>query len=181
MTLESIYYIGQTVAVFAILGSLFALLYQVREQRRDSQLAARHNLSVEYRKIMDPMHETPHLAMNWSKSLSVGLHGLTTEEFYLVSAFIQNTLRGFEEFHVQYKNGRIDENLWRAISIHLAELNSTKGFQDYWALRAQIYSDEFRTFVENLEAREYRGINKKPSEFTDGSEMSPDPKEEHDA
>ncbi len=174
MTLESIYYIGQTVAVIAILGSLFALLYQVREQRRDGLLTARHNLSVEYRKMMDPMHENQIVAQGWTKSLSVGLHGLTPEEFNIVGAFVQNVLRGFEEFLVQYQNGQIEENLWRAISKHLAEFISTKGFQDYWELREEIYSDAFRAFVASLEKREYRGVNLQASKASDVEGVSPD-------
>lgn len=57
MTLETIYYIGQTIAVVAIFGSLVVLIFQLSQQRREIRLAAMHNLSIEYRKIMDPMTE----------------------------------------------------------------------------------------------------------------------------
>jgi len=158
MTLETIYYIGQTIAVIAILGSLIAVIFQLREQRRESQLAAMHNLSIEYRKIMDPMTEVPGFARLWAKSFSAGLHGLEPDEFLIVGGFIQNILRCFEEFMIQHENGRLNKDIWPPISKHLAEIASTKGFQDYWALRAEIYTDGFRTFVDNLEIREYRAV-----------------------
>lgn len=158
MTLENIYYIGQTVAVIAILGSLIALIFQLREQRRESRLAAMHNLSVEYRKIMDPMTEVPGFARLWAKSLSVGLHGLERDEFLIVGGFIQNMLRCFEEFMIQQENGRLNNDIWPAISKHLAQIISTKAFEDYWDIRSEIYTDRFRHFVDALEPREYRAV-----------------------
>lgn len=117
-----------------------------------------HNLSVEYRKIMDPMTEVPGFARLWAKSLSVGLHGLAPDEFLIVGGFIQNLLRGFEEFMTQYENNRLNKDMWPAITKHLAQIASTKGFEDYWDIRSEIYSDRFRAFVDGLERREYRAV-----------------------
>ena len=40
MPLENIYYIGQTIAVIAILGSLFVLIFQVRQANMLTRVAA---------------------------------------------------------------------------------------------------------------------------------------------
>jgi len=77
----------------------------------------------------------------------------------IVGGFIQNTLRRFEEFMIQHENDRLDEYIWPAISKHLAEVISTKGFQDYWTLQAEIYTYRFQAFVDSLEKREYRGVH----------------------
>lgn len=44
MTLETIYYIGQTIAVFAILASLFAIWLQMRQSQKIERAAAQRDL-----------------------------------------------------------------------------------------------------------------------------------------
>ena len=40
MTLENIYFVGQTFAVFAILGTLLALIYQLRQSNSTARKMA---------------------------------------------------------------------------------------------------------------------------------------------
>jgi hypothetical protein len=59
---------------------------------------------------------------------------------------------------IQHENGRLNEDMWPAISKHLAQIASTKGFEDYWEIRSEIYSDRFQAFIDGLDRRDYRAV-----------------------
>ncbi len=59
MTLEQIYYIGQTIAVVAIIGSLVAIFFQMRLQNAIRQTEIARSMTGAFQSTWARMHEDP--------------------------------------------------------------------------------------------------------------------------
>jgi len=72
MTLESIYYIGQMLAVIAILASLIAIYYQIRQTNRISRYNSTNSLIGQWDRLNELLvtHRDLRLVLNKTKPLS---------------------------------------------------------------------------------------------------------------
>lgn len=72
MTLESIYYIGQMLAVIAILASLIAIYYQIRQTNRISRYNSTNSLIGQFDRLGELLvtHRDLRLVLNKAKPLS---------------------------------------------------------------------------------------------------------------
>ncbi len=157
MTLEDIYYVGQTVAVVAILGSLFAVITQLRQATK--QIKSAHETARQtalrdqiegLERMTRTIYETPGLAAVLLRG-NQGLGGLSDEERLRYITFCTTAFRVWERLHVQYVAGQIDADLW---TTHINELRAQASFQgakEVWALRGSMFSDAFQQFMKGLE------------------------------
>jgi hypothetical protein len=124
MTLEEIYYVGQTIAVVAIVGSLIVLIMQNREAHqlaRDSAL--RHQIEG-LQNISRLLFETPGMADVWVRG-GAGLDKLSPEDRVKFMAYMTYTLRIWEGLHAQFLRGQLGDELWR---VHAKQLRDVQEF-----------------------------------------------------
>ena len=137
MSLENIYYVGQTIAVVAILGSLIALIYQLRQATRT-------------------IYETPGLADILLRG-NAGLDALNDADRLRYITFCVSSFRIWEGLHAQFVDGRIDPELW---DMHINELRAQRDFagsRQVWAFRGPSFSKAFQAFMTTLETQTYDG------------------------
>lgn len=116
MTLEELYWIGQTVAAVAVVASLFYLAMQTRQmahaQRNTMHLARAQEI-------------TTHMMRQSERDLASIFvkadHGerLDDVEFRQMMSFVFPIVDGIEEQHRQYKEGSVDEARWNATRLNM--------------------------------------------------------------
>ena len=67
---------------------------------------------------------------------------------------MQNMMKTFEDMHYKYRKQIMDPSIWEGWE-HLGHLYFTSpGVRQYWSARHQIYSVEFKDWVESLKSDE---------------------------
>lgn len=147
MTLEEIYYIGQTIAVVAIIGSLVAVLVQMRLTNRLLRNQAKRDQIDSIKSISEAFYRTPGLADMVARAGAGGLEALTEAERMQLIAFQTAAERTWEAMHQQFVDGQIDTALWQA---HLEQARATwrtsAAVRAVWAARAQFFTPQYRAF-----------------------------------
>lgn len=150
MTLENIYYVGQTLAVLALVGSLIFVGLQMREQNKQSRLEAVRQLG----ELFDAWWEVTTREEKVSNLIwSAGAKGLASvdeKSRARYAATLQRILRRWEIVYFYHTEGRLKAELWRSNEKALAPLTLQPGFQDYWRLRRDWFSDEFAAYIDGV-------------------------------
>ena len=69
MTLEEIYYIGQTIAAIAVVGSLFVVAFQLYQGNRQSAVNMAFEIAAAADRSFDPIYEGDNMSI-WSRGLA---------------------------------------------------------------------------------------------------------------
>lgn len=144
MTLENIYYIGQTIAVVAIMGSLVALIVQMRQANRLARAAAIRSQLESLQYIVQAVYRTPGLA----ELLAKGNTGqpLTDIERMQVTAYLTEAERTWEALYDTYRHGLVDPELWEAHRKQARAFSRHKLNRAVWELRKDWYTKAYREF-----------------------------------
>ncbi|MEM8636761.1 MAG: hypothetical protein AAGF33_17480 [Pseudomonadota bacterium] len=130
MTLETVYYIGQTIAVVAILASLIAIYFQMQQSTKMERAAAQ-------RDILDRVAEfTRQFGADDFDQLALGLidfEGASHE----TQAFIHNKLIELvfitESALNMHKDGFFSEGTWSGIEGAMLGILRTNGGKEFWS------------------------------------------------
>ena len=145
MTLEEIYYVGQTIAVVAIVGSLFALIAQNHAAQKLARDATVRNQIEGLQSISRALFETPDLANVWLRGIE-GLEHLSSEDRIKFTAYVTYALRIWEGLHAQFRNGQLPEQVWTGHLEMLRGMQVLTGVRNVWASRRHAFSREFQAF-----------------------------------
>ncbi len=150
MTLETLYYVSQIVAVIAIFASLIFVGVQVRQNTKALKATSHHAVTDSFNAINNLIASDPKVARIWRLAL-VGSEELDEDERISADFMRLAYMRIFETLYYQYKNGTLDKKLFDA------ELKTLKwtvsehtGFPAWWAVNPISLSDEFRAFIDGL-------------------------------
>ncbi|OFX04009.1 MAG: hypothetical protein A3E78_01050 [Alphaproteobacteria bacterium RIFCSPHIGHO2_12_FULL_63_12] len=149
MTLENIYYVGQTVAVVAILMSLLAVVWQMRQSQKMERAAAQRDLLLR--------------VSEWGRMLSANegdidrfVQGLV--EYDRADALTQLFMdKAFSEFVFvaesalnMRRDGFFSDGTWAGIEGAALGLLRTPGGKQWWVYGQQVIGSEI---VEHLKKR----------------------------
>ena len=147
MTLENIYYVGQTIAVVAIIGSLIVLIIQNRQAHQLAvDTAVRHQIEG-MQNISRSLFETPGLADIWRRG-NMGLGHLVNDERVRYLSFLNYTLRIWEASHTVFIKGDVAEALWISHTRQLRDVQAMEGVRQAWEMRRHVFSDAFQSFYD---------------------------------
>ena len=147
MTLEGIYYVGQTIAVVAIIGSLIVLIVQNRQAHQLAvDTAVRHQIEG-MQNISRSLFETPGLADIWRRG-NMGLGHLVEEDRVRYLSFLTYTLRIWETSHAVFIKGDVVEALWISHTRQLRDVQDMEGVKQGWDMRRHVFSEAFQTFYD---------------------------------
>ncbi len=153
MNWDAIGAIGEIVGAVAVVASLAYLAAQIRNQNRESRLAAMHEISNDFRestsKILDG--DLSHIFVKALESFEI----LTEEErLRLIVVFI-GIFRSWEEAFIRHDIGHLDSRAWEPILSYYTFIMSTPAARKVWEMRKEHFDDRFRDFVDELELKEY--------------------------
>jgi hypothetical protein len=147
MTLENIYFIGQTIAAVAIVVSLIYVGLQVRQNTTATRTASAQAYVTSDNEIVGLINASPKLA----DILHEGANGLSTlkgGDLIRFMAFHDLVFISFQSFHLQWKKGALDEALWVTYKQSFIDLLQQKGQQEWWTIRRHWFNSEFQDYVE---------------------------------
>lgn len=149
MTLESLYYVSQTVAVLAILGSLVILIFQQRQTRQRAVDESADVMNSGLGDLRIRLGTDPELADLWVRGL-FDLDNLSPQErfrFRLLAAQL------FENTYILYrrhKRGTVSSEDWDRHAAFMRDGFEAPGTVQMWAVRSGYYPREFVTVIDAL-------------------------------
>lgn len=147
MTLEEIYWIGQTIAAVAVVVSLFYLALQTRQVAR-GQRSAMHQ--ARSHAIADDMLHLSQADMAAVLAKASRGDALSEEEFTQFSAFMMAVFHNIEEQHRQYREGLLDETRWRATLDNMRLNLRSPAFRAMWRLLSKRTGKEFAAVIDEV-------------------------------
>jgi hypothetical protein len=155
MTLENIYYIGQTIAVLAIVGSLVFVAIQTRQNGRTLRAQAAWDAQASFAEINDmlaaggPISEVSYKAFTAAETLS-------PYERYLMHRLMRGLLQRAEAQYALYANGVLDAEVWRLRRGYIRSLLSNALVNEVWRVEKanSMFTAAFIAEIENAEARQ---------------------------
>ena len=151
MTLETIYYITQIIAVVAVVASLVFVGIQIKQQRDEARIAAIRDIHKEWRDLMRFLIENPEMnELMWFKARAEGFASLTPEESLRVTQNADIFINYWQEVYHRHKQGRLDEAHFRAVEQKLSGIVDAKGGAEVWQIQKVSVPDDFRDYVDGV-------------------------------
>ena len=147
LTLEQIYFIGQTIAAVAVVTSLIYVGLQVRQNTTATQIASAQAYIAAENELVGLINVSPNLADVLHQGAN-GLSELNGGDLIRFMAFNDLAFVSYQSFHLQWKAGALDETLYETYKHAMIDLLQQKGQQDWWAIRRHWFSPEFIAYVE---------------------------------
>ena len=133
MTLESIYYIGQTIAVVAILASLGAIWIQLRQSNRLAKLETTRAIWMDAGERVLSHADDAEKAEFLQKALfeNEALTAAEKTRLYLVMSSLFTT---FETGYTMHQSGMMDERFWPRMRDSMRDYLAPRRGRRWWAL-----------------------------------------------
>jgi len=145
--------IGEIIGAAAVVISLVYLASQIRTQNRETRAASVHQVLHEYSTAISRLHE-PEMADIWVAAIE-DFDSLGPSQRLRFVIYLMVAVRSFEDAYFQWREGRLEDNIWRALLTSLRDLKSTESFARFWELRRHQFRPEFAEYIDNLEEGKY--------------------------
>ena len=150
MSLENIYYIGQTVAVLAIIGSLLVLIFQIRQANALTREAAVREQIDGLKRIFVALYENADITDIYIRGMRDSRQ-LNEVEFSRFRTFSLSLLRQWEGLHMQFCKGWVDKDIWEVHTRQLRSGQQTDTFRHLWSIDKELFAEDFQDFVSQSE------------------------------
>ncbi len=157
MTLETVYYLSQIIAVAAVLASLIFVGIQIRqntEQAKDANRLARAQM---HQQIADGFTQSMLLIIQMEDTtienlfLTANTDGASSAELQKFSAVMLGLFKHLENVFYQNKQGFVADEYWQSTCNYISLLIGREGSRQWWAKRKAVFAPEFTSFVDQLE------------------------------
>ena len=140
--------IGSILGAAGVIVSLIYLGVQIKNQNRESQMAAANELAAQWSAAMSDIATNGELA----KIIETGLdrvEDLAPHEYVQFSAHLNRVFRDVENMFTQYNAGRLDQDLWNGISTSTIQFTNSAGVKHWWGTRDGWYGKPFSEFIQS--------------------------------
>jgi hypothetical protein len=149
MTLENIYYIGQTVAVVALVVSLVFVGVQINQNTRATRAASHNEVSNSLNEINRMFAENADLARIWIAG-AANRQALTAEERWRFDSTLRAYMHVCETMFIQAGLGTGDKSILLAEQDGVRTVLASPGGSEWWAENPYGFCAEFRAYVAEL-------------------------------
>ncbi|MDJ0790248.1 MAG: hypothetical protein QNK05_25935 [Myxococcota bacterium] len=153
MSWEAAGAIGEIVGAAAVVVSLVYLASQIRTQNREARAASVHQVMHEYAEAISRLHD-PEMAEIWVRAHE-DFDSLSPPQRLRFIIYLMVAVRSFEDAYFQWREGRLEDDVWRALLAPLRDVKSTEAFGRFWELRRHQVRPEFADYLDGLEDGEY--------------------------
>ena len=149
MTIETIYYLSQIVAVIGIFASLIFVGLQVRQNTKAIKATSHHAITDSFNAINTLIISDQRAARVWRLGMA-GAEGLDEDERTSFNFMMLGYMRIFETLYYQHSNGTLDKKLFDEELETLKWSVTQPGFRAWWPSNPLSLSAEFRAFINGL-------------------------------
>jgi len=150
---EAVGALGEIIGAAAVVVSLIYLASQIRAQNREARAAAVHQVMHEYSEMISRLHE-PEMADVWVRAHE-DFGSLSPPERLRFVVYMMVAMRTFEDAYFQWREARLEDDVWRSLLAPLCDLKSTEAFARFWQLRRHQVRPEFADYLDRLEEGTY--------------------------
>lgn len=147
--------VNRWVTVAANVGVLLGIIFLIIELRQNTtatRLQASSNFQDSFSDIEFFITQSPEFAA----LLDRGRRGETIEsavDQLRLAVFYGNVLRTWQNSHMQYRSGALDEDIWQGSQTRLIQvLKADRGLRDYWQANKAHFSHAFNAMLGSLVA-----------------------------
>lgn len=131
MTLEEINFIAQTIAAFAVVGSLIYLAIQTRQNTKVLRATAAWDAQHSFVAINDSISDGGRLGeITFRGSTDPG--SVNDQEKYLIHYFMRSFYQRMEAQYALYRHGILDEELWELRKRYAKSLLANPLIDEIW-------------------------------------------------
>ena len=149
MDLETIYYIGQTVAVVAILVSLIFVGIQMRDGNRLARAQMHQEISNSFINLVMTLPDENDAFFEAWFSLDA-YRQLGRRDSEMVNATMLGLYKHFENVYYQHKSGFVEDTYFQSTTQFMSIFRAREGIRFWWDGRKAVFAPEFVAFVETL-------------------------------
>jgi len=153
MNWDAIGAIGEIVGAAGVVVSLVYLAAQIRNQNRESRLAAMHEISSGFRVATSKLLDSG-LTGIFVKAIE-DFESLTDEERLKLIVGVTAIFRAWEEAFIQHDIGHLDDRAWKPMLSYYTFILSAPSARRVWEMRKEHFDDRFREFVDGLDLGQY--------------------------
>ena len=148
MTLENMFYLSQTIAAFAIVGSLFFVGMEVRSSNHVNRHRIIEQLLADYRAAKTGVASDADAARAWLSGLRdfAALDPVDKVRFTLIADLFFHT---HQSLYLHYRDGRMRGEFYDPARSNMIDLLGYPGLQAVWELRRQHFHSAFRSMVDD--------------------------------
>jgi hypothetical protein len=140
--------IGEIVGAAGVIVSLLYLASQVRSNSRQLRHSAAQAVLDKLNGLIGQLAFTAGAGDVWTRGLS-GLDALRDdEELVRFSSMLLQAFWAYEEVLHYHQTGDIEEWAWTHAKAPVENFMRTPGFQEWWRLRKDWFSEDFQEFVD---------------------------------
>ncbi len=150
MTLETIYYIGQTIAVVAILVSLIAIWFQMKQTHDLARLESSRNMWIYVSERMTTFVDDSEKAAFFHQALytTSDITDAQKTRFYLL---MSSLLMMFENGYTMHHEGMMEDHFWPRMRQSLRDFIAPPRAQRWWEIARRRSFSESTAFVTEVD------------------------------
>jgi len=149
MNWDAIGAIAELLGAVAVLATLVYLARQIRHNRESVKSASAETVLSNITAAFQNAATSPDLG----RILFAGqenIQALTDEERGQFVFWFFGYLRILELAYHHHLAGNFNESIWAGYAQHTQALLNTPGVKQYWEMRREVFSSEFRAFIDDL-------------------------------
>jgi hypothetical protein len=147
MTLDGLGNIGEFISSIAVLVSLIYLAVQIKKSTETARTSTYHSIVSDFGAMNQSMASVPDLSMLYVQAMENFVDLEDSEKARISQLFFQ-TFRYFENMYYQHEKGYLDEDVWLGWERLMITYYRRTGFQSWWSLRREVFSQSFVSFLE---------------------------------
>lgn len=150
MTLEDINYVAQTIGVVAILGSLIAIIIQMRQNAAAAKVAAAEEVHRRFSEVYIALFGSAASAEAYVKANQDFGSLSPVERYQYVTAGMALWINT-QEAHRKWTEGSLGDDRWRLWDGVSKLIFAGPASAQLWAERKHLFSDAFQAYVSKIQ------------------------------
>ena len=150
MTLNELGNIGEFISSIGVVVSLIYLAVQIRKNTETERTSTYQSVVSDFGSLNRTMAGNAELSYLYVKAME-NFGELDSVEKARVSQLFFATFHYFENMFYQHKKGYLEEDVWRGWKRLMLTYYVRPGFQTWWSIRRDVFSESFGDFLEMSE------------------------------
>ena len=147
MSLNELGNIGEFLSSIAVIISLIYLAIQIKKNTETERTSTYQSVVSDFGALNGRMASTPELSYLIVRALE-NFSDLNPDEKARASQILFACFHYFENMYYQYRKGYLEKEVWLGWERIMLSYYARPGFQSWWAIRRDVFSDSFATFLE---------------------------------
>jgi hypothetical protein len=145
--LESLNVWAQLIAAVGVIGSLFYLGVQIRQNTRSMRAVVVDSLAQSLADLIRPMAQDLELMRAFSVAVE-NWHGATEDDRARTMPLLFSTFKLFENAWFQQRQGTLDPQQWEGWDAYIRMYYHRPGVKTWWPMRRTTFAPGFRDYIE---------------------------------